>query len=108
MTTETLLLEINEQVLNGELGGLEENTRLLVKQTSELEANQKLAEVLYRNYSQYKSSYLAKVLETIIRINPRLALVDHPNNFLFKAAIITGSVEMYECYIEEAVQPFHW
>lgn len=106
MTIENILSEIHDQILNADLTELENNVRLLQEHTTELEASKKLSEIIYRNYTQYKSEYLSKVLETIIRTNPRLALVNHPENFLFEATIITGSVEMYECYLEESVLPF--
>lgn len=106
MTKEIILSEINDCIQNKDLQGLDVNLDLLLKVTDNDFASVQLSAILGKNYTQFKSDYLAKVLEIIIRKRPMLALVNHPFNFLFQTTVSTGSFEMYECYIEEAVIPF--
>lgn len=101
-----ILNEIDECIKNTDLAGINENIGLLLKDISDEDASMKLAQLLGDNYTQFKSDYLAKVLEIIIKKRLNLAFLNHPYNFLFQAVISAGSFEMYECYVEEAVMPF--
>lgn len=64
-----------------------------------------IAYIIDENYSRLKSDYLAKLLELAIRKNPAWALINLSENWIFKIAIGVGSVDLYECYMEEAVEP---
>ncbi|MEI6627540.1 MAG: UDP-N-acetylmuramate dehydrogenase, partial [bacterium] len=44
----------------------------------------------------------AKMMEIIIRKRPNLAMLQFPENYLFRVAVLRGSTDLYECYIEEA------
>lgn len=106
MNNERVLDGLNECIQNLDLIGINENLDLLLKDTSDEDACIQLAQLIGNNYNQFKSDGLAKVLEIIIRKRINLALINHPFNFLFQTTVSTGSFEMYECYIEEAVIPF--
>jgi hypothetical protein len=49
---------------------------------------------------------MAGLLQMMVRDNPQLALLKFPENFLYRLVIVKGSVDLYECFIEEAVEPF--
>jgi hypothetical protein len=106
MKIEKILAEINECIQNYDLTSLDKNLDLFLKDTSDEFACQQLAQILGNNYTQYKSDGLAKVLENIIKKRKSLALINHPFNYLFQTIVSTGSIEMYECFIEEAAIPF--
>ncbi|BAX80834.1 hypothetical protein [Labilibaculum antarcticum] len=106
MSAEQILNEINECIYNADLDGVEDNIDILTELLPDEEASKELSMLLFQNYTSFKAGSLAKMMEVIIRKRPQLALLKHPENFLFRVAIIKGSFELYECYIEEAVEPF--
>ena len=78
----------------------------LLTDLSDFEASKQLSALILNEYTTFRSGHLAELLETIIRTRPELAQVNHPENFLFKLCVTTGSRDLYDCYIEEAVVPF--
>lgn len=106
MKIEKILSEINDCINNADLLNFDKNLDLLLIKLSDEDACKQLAQILGNNYSQFKSDYLAKILEIIIRKRSNLASVNHPFNILFQMTISTGSFEMYECYIEEYSVPY--
>jgi hypothetical protein len=78
----------------------------LLTDLSAFEASKQLSALILNEYTTFRSGHLAQLLEAIIRTRPELAQVNHPENFLFKLCVTTGSRDLYECYIEEAVVPF--
>lgn len=105
MKHEKIVNKIEKAVIEADLKELDHQLDFYLKKTEDTEASQRLSEVLYKCYTTYKSEYLAKIMEVIITKRPNLAFVNHPQNFLFKTVLLTGSVEMYECYLEEAIMP---
>ena len=64
-----------------------------------------MATRLFARYITHKADSTAKLMEVIIRQKPRLSMFKFPANDMFRAAIARGSVDLYECYIEEAIEP---
>ena len=60
-----------------------------------------LAKVIYDNLSTYNADYLAKLLEIAIQKRMSWAQIGTKDNPLFKACIVLGSKDLYDCYIEE-------
>lgn len=106
MKHENIVNKIEQAVIEADLNEIDLQLDYYLQKTEDTEASQRLSEVLYKYYTTYKSEYLAKIMEVIIRKRPSLAFVNHPQNFLFKTVLLTGSVDMYECYLEEAIIPF--
>jgi len=106
MSAEQILNEINECIYNSDVNSLANNIDIITELLSDEEVSKELSMLLFQNYTSFKADALAKMMEIIIRKRPELALLKHPENFLFRVAIIKGSFELYECYIEEAVEPF--
>ena len=88
-----------------DIRGFEINLEELLKESNIENASLILSEILIRRYTSYNADSTSKFMEIIIRKEPELALINFPNNYLFRAAIIKGSWELYECYIEEAIYP---
>ena len=106
MKNEKILSDISANFKKAEIRAFEKNLDLLLTSGEDLDNSKGLSEVILKHYTTYKSGFLSKAMEIMIRKRPYLALVNHPNNFLFKVAVITGSKDLYECYIEEAAMLF--
>ena len=103
MSKDEILYDIEFCINNIDIEGLENNLDLLLGVVSDKEASVSLSQLLNKVYTSFKARGLAKIMEVIIRKRQNLALVNHPENPLFKLCVITGSFDLYECYIEEAV-----
>jgi len=106
MNAEKLFKEMLKGLDRGDFNSIVEKLGELLTVLSDFEASKHLSAMILKEYTTYKSGYLASLMSTIIQRRPELAQVNHPENFLFKLCIVTGSKELYECYIEEAVMPF--
>ena len=106
METEEILNEIKECIDNGDFTSLDILFDELLELLSDFEASKQLSNLMLKEYTTFRSGHLAQLLEIIIRTKPELAQINHPENFLFKLCVTTGSKDLYECYIEEAVVPF--
>ena len=49
---------------------------------------------------------MAGILQIVIHSNPNLALLKSSENHLFRLVVIKGSMDLYECFLEEAIEPF--
>lgn len=103
---ENILSEIEDCIERFDTMGLAMNVEILLTLTDEEDASKELSLILFKSYTSYKAEGTAQLMETIIRVNPQLALLKFPENYLFRIAVLKGSIELYECYIEEAIEPF--
>lgn len=101
-----ILSEIEECMVRCDTGELVMNVERLLTVTDEEDASKELGVLLYKRYTTYKEESTAALMATIISVNPNLALLKFPENFLFRIAMLRGSVALYECYIEEAIEPY--
>lgn len=106
MKKEEILEEIDDCMLRCDTKGLAKNVDELLKVSKQEEACYDLATRLFARYNTYKSDSTAKLMEVIIRQKPRLAMLKFPENDMFRVAILRGSLDLFECYIEEAIEPF--
>lgn len=86
--------------------GILKNIQEYQKKVSEEDASRDFAEYIYRNYTTVRADAMASLMQMMIQTNPNLALLKFPVNFLFRAVVIKGSIDLYKCFIEEAVEPF--
>ena len=106
MKKEEILEGIDDCMLRCDAKGLADNVDELLKVLKQEEACYELANRLFARYTTYKADSTAKLMEVIIRQKPRLAMLKFPENDMFRAAILRGSMDLYECYIQEAIEPF--
>lgn len=106
MKLETLKRVLIENVREGNFLKFDKNLDLLFSSTSDEEACQILAEIYFNEYTRYKSDYLATFIEATFKQNPNLSVINHPVNAFFKLAVIRGSKDIYDCYIEEGIGPY--
>ncbi len=106
MKKEEILEKIDDCMLRCDAKGLAKNVDELLKVSKQEEACYDLSNRLFARYNTYKAGSTAKLMEVIIRQKPRLAMLKFPENDMFRAAILRGSLDLYECYIEEAILPF--
>ena len=105
-TKTNILQKIDGYIVNGTLYGINKEVENLLTIVSEDEASQEVATLFVKNYSLFKADGLAAILEKIIHGHKGLALVNGTLNPFFRLAIFKGSVDLYECYMEEAIYPF--
>ena len=105
MKKEEILEEIDDCMLRCDAKGLANNVDELLKVSKQEEVSYDLATRLFARYTTFKADSTAKLMEVIIRQKPRLAMLKFPENDMFRAAILRGSMDLYECYIEEAIEP---
>jgi hypothetical protein len=91
---------------SGDEKGLTKNVKELLKATNEEDACKLLSVALFNYYTSYRADSATKYLELIIKQSRYLAMLNFPENFLFRVALVRGSMELYECYIDEAILPF--
>lgn len=102
---DNILSEIEDCIERFDTMGLAMNVEILLTLTDEEDASKELSLILFKSYTSYKAEGTAQLMETIIRVNPQLALLKFPENYLFRTAVLKGSIELYECYLEEAIEP---
>ncbi|MFZ4799492.1 MAG: hypothetical protein ACOYMA_18480 [Bacteroidia bacterium] len=105
MKKEEVLKEIDDCILNCDTRNLAKNVEELLSQTDEDDACQCISQILLRHYTTYRADATAALMEIIIRKHPNLATIKFPDNYLFRLVILSGSMDLYECYIEEAIEP---
>jgi len=64
-----------------------------------------LTTLIINNYSLYKAEDIAVLLEHALRENQAIAEVTEPRRFIFEMCVFTGSWALYECYLEEYLEP---
>ena len=106
MTKEDLFQKLDDCYDYGDKKGMLDNIQNYQKNVSEELASRYLAEYIYLKFTTYKADAMAGIIQMIIRDNPNLALLKFPENYFFRLAVIKGSMDLYECFIEEAVEPF--
>lgn len=72
-----------------------------LNQMSDKDASIILMRGFLRYYKASKADYIATWMEKAIHFNPNWAQVDGLDNPLLKSAFISGSKDLYDCYIEE-------
>lgn len=105
-TQKQILQKIDDCISNGSLSTINEEVAKLLNISSKEQVSQAIATLFVRQYTLYRADYLARILEDIIHGCLDLALVGGANNPLFRMVIFKGSVDLYECYMEEAIFPF--
>lgn len=102
MEKEAVLAKIEDCITRLDINGLGKHVDELITTTDEDTAGLLLSQQILNRYTTFRADSLAKVLEVIIRKKPNLAMIRFPQNYFFRLAVMIGSVDLYECYIEEA------
>lgn len=105
MIPQNILDELYNRMDNVDLKGFEQQVKVYLRTTDESTASQDLAELIVTEYRAERADKLAKLMEIIIRCNTNLALINYPENHFFRIVLITGSMDLFECLIEEAIEP---
>lgn len=106
MSKEKLFEELNDCYSYGDKQGILKNIKKYQNVVSEEEAGRDLAEYIFLKYTTYKADAMAGLMQMMIQDNPNLALLKFPENYFFRLAVLKGSIDLYECFIEEAIEPF--
>jgi hypothetical protein len=106
MNKEELFKKLDGCYAYGDKQGIKENIKSYQEFVSEEEASKDLAEYIYAKFTTYKADAMAGIMQMGIQTNPNLALLKFPENYLFRLVVIKGSMDLYECFMEEAIEPF--
>ena len=106
MNKDEIINSINSNIVNCDIKSLPQNVESLLKVFSIEDSSKAIAQILMNNFTTFKADALAKLMEVIIRSHPNIALINLPENFLFKMINFVGSKDLYDCYMEEAIQPY--
>lgn len=106
MTKEEIFYEMDECLDCASTSGFKEQVENLTRQYNDHEVSLMVAEYLFGKYTAFRAEGLATYMEIAIKKKPIIAMVNHPENPLYKLAIVRGSKDLYDCYMEEAVEPF--
>jgi hypothetical protein len=105
MKNNNIIEKIEGCIFDWDLKGFQSNLELLKRKGDAAEMAHQLAFYFSKNYTTFNADGTAKFIEVAIRSWPEIATVYFPENAFFKLSIITGSPELFECYIEETVDP---
>jgi hypothetical protein len=105
MIQKDILDEMHNCLDSADLKGFEVQVKKYLKSTKESTASQELAMFLVNIYNAARSGFVATLMEIIIRCNSNLAIINYPENHFFRIIMITGSMDLFECFIEEAIEP---
>jgi hypothetical protein len=65
-----------------------------------------LSAFLLNRHSTANSKDTAKLLEIILSSDVEFAMINFPDNCFFQTAVLKGSMELYECYMEGAIESY--
>lgn len=106
MNKTNILKLLNNSINEGRQEAFAEHLDTMLTNYSDIKACESLAKIIADQYTRYRADYLAIFLEIIIRRKPSLATLNHPLNDIFTVVLFSGAVDLYDCYIEEAIQPY--
>ena len=104
MIPQNILDELYNCLDYADLKGFEKQVKDYIKTTDEKTASQDLATFIVTEYRAERADTMAKLMEIMIRVNPNLALINYPENHFFRIIIISGSMDLFECFTEEAIE----
>lgn len=105
MDRATLFSTLNEYFNYGAQDEIEKTIQKHIDENEIEVACEDIAEYIYDRYSSSNADAMAALMEMAIRHNREIALVKFPNNYLFHLILLTGSLDLYECFMEEAIEP---
>lgn len=106
MTKEIILEKIIDSMNHFDIEDLNTQLDEFLKISDDEEVSKELSALLFKRYTTFKAEGLAKFMEIFIRKKTELALLRFPENYFFRLAVLRGSMELYECYMEEAIEPY--
>lgn len=105
MIPQNILDELYNCLDSADLKGFEKQVKEYLKIADDATASQGLAIFIVKEYRAERADYMAKLMEIVIRCNPNLALINYPENHFFRIIMISGSIDLFECFTEEAIEP---
>ena len=106
MNKEKLFKELNECYSGGDLSGIRQNIKRYQKDNADDVVSRDFSEYIYLQFTTFRADSMAGIMQMMIESNSNLALLKFPENYFFRMVVIKGSMDLYECFIEEAVEPF--
>lgn len=101
----TTTQQIENCFYNAQISKLPKLIDSLISELGVEEASETYATLLLQKFTHFCADTCAKLMEIAIHTDMKMALAKFPVNPFFRLAIFKGSVDLYECYIEEFIQP---
>jgi DNA-binding transcriptional regulator/RsmH inhibitor MraZ len=105
MNKELIIEEMYDCLDSGNLNCFENQVKNYLEISDINTASRDLATFLVKQYTAARADTISRLMEIIIRCNPTIALINYPENHFFKIVMISGSLDLFECYTEEAIEP---
>lgn len=106
MNRDTFFETLNEHYNHGARREIEKTFENHIDQNDLEEACKDIAEFIYLKYTTFNADSMAGFMEIAIKHKPEIAQLRFPENYLFRLAVIKGSKDLYDCFMEEAVEPY--
>jgi len=106
MELNELTSKLNECLDHGNRACFSKEVEELLANVSEERAASLLSEYLFNRYTSHKADSIAGLLEIILRKNVNLGSVNFPDNNFLRVAILRGSNDLFDCYLEEFCTPY--
>ena len=101
-----ILSKIEKCAGTNDLQGFSSYIDELLLVTDVTNASLLLSAFLLNRHTTSNSKDTAKLLEIILNSNDELAMINFPDNCFFQTAVLKGSMELYQCYMEEAIESY--
>ncbi|MGV1012417.1 MAG: hypothetical protein ACOYBS_08215 [Flavobacterium sp.] len=101
-----ILSKIEKCADTNDLQGFSSYIDELLLVTDVTNASLLLSAFLLNRHTTSNSKDTAKLQEIILNSNEELAMINFPDNCFFQTAVLKGSMELYECYMEEAIESY--
>lgn len=101
----TTIQKIENCFYNAQISELPELIKILISEIGVEDASEKYATLLLQKFTHFSADTCAKLMEIAIHKDMQMALAKFPVNPFFRLAVFKGSVDLYECYIEEFIEP---
>jgi len=101
-----ILIKLEKCADNKDLKGFNSLVEELLMVTDITNASLLLSEFILNKHTTFNANATAKLLEVILNSNEELGMIGFPDNCFFQAAVLKGSKELYECYMEEVIESY--
>lgn len=105
MNKNTFFETLEDHFNHGARSKVIETVQQYIDETDLEEACKDIAEFIFSKYTTFNADAMAGFMEIAIKHKPEIAQLRFPENYLFRLAVIKGSKDLYDCFIEEAVEP---
>lgn len=98
--------KLQESIDCGNLKSFKEEIKIFIDDSEDDVAAQYLGLYIYEYYTTYKANAAAGLMQAVLQEKLDLGIVGFPDNIFFRIVVFRGSVDLWECYLEDFAQPY--